>query len=817
MESKAIKILAIDDNNDNLIILKALIKDAFPTAWFFSATTGKKGIEMAIAENPCVILLDVVMPEMDGFKVCKKLKANKKLCDIPVIFITAIKDDSESRIKGLEAGAEAFLAKPVDISELTAQIRAMVKINHANLLKQNEKEHLSKMLEEQTHELKITHKATLNLLDDLNKEVDARKEIEKALRESEQKFSALYMNMIEGAALHKIIYNKQGEVEDYIIVETNIAFEKHLGIPRTKSIGKTSKEVYGVDQAPFLDIYSQVVKTGKSNVFDIYFPPMQKHFAISAYRPAQGYFATIFNDITEQKKAEELLQQNEKKYRLIAEKIHDVVWQMDLNGISQFVSPSIERFTGFTVKEYLNQTLSNRFAPESAAIAIEVFKNEVSRYTLLEVPPKDYQKLMILDYLCKDGGIKTGEVLITPNFDDGGKCVGLYGVTRDITERKNALKAVQESEEKFREMADMLPQIVFETDVNGVLNYVNKQAYKILGYPEDYSIKGLNTIDFYTPEDKKRAISNISDVMSGNKISNNEYTMIRKDGSTFRALIYINPIFKDTMPLGLRGIIVDITEQKKSEDQIKKLNETLEERVIERTIQLEAANQELEAFSFSVSHDLRAPLRAIHGFTQILEDEYANKFDEEGKRICAIIEGNTRKMGMLIDDLLGFSRLSRTQIQKTEVNMKSIIENIYLELTNETERTKINFQVDTICSVPADSTMIGHVWSNLISNAIKYSSKSEKSIISISSRNENNTCVYCIKDNGVGFDMNYVHKLFGVFQRLHTDKEFEGTGVGLAIVQRVIHRHGGKVWAKAEVNKGAEFYFSLPLSHANPN
>ena len=125
MESKAIKILAIDDNNDNLIILKALIKDAFPTAWFFSATTGKKGIEMAIAENPCVILLDVVMPEMDGFKVCKKLKANKKLCDIPVIFITAIKDDSESRIKGLEAGAEAFLAKPVDISELTAQIRAM--------------------------------------------------------------------------------------------------------------------------------------------------------------------------------------------------------------------------------------------------------------------------------------------------------------------------------------------------------------------------------------------------------------------------------------------------------------------------------------------------------------------------------------------------------------------------------------------------------------------------------------------------------------------------------------------------------------------
>lgn len=259
----------------------------------------------------------------------------------------------------------------------------------------------------------------------------------------------------------------------------------------------------------------------------------------------------------------------------------------------------------------------------------------------------------------------------------------------------------------------------------------------------------------------------------------------------------------------------DITERKQSEEKITNLNETLEQRVIERTAQLEAVSKEQEAFSYSVSHDLRGPLRRIHGFTQILEEDYSGKLDEDGKNICQSITENTRKMGTLIDDLLAFAQLSRADLQRSDLVMKDLVNAVFLDVTNEESRKHINFILNDICNAPADAKMIKHVWTNLLSNAVKYSSKREKAIISISCKRENEHCVYCIKDNGVGFDMKYVTKLFGVFERLHTEKEFEGTGVGLAIVQRIVMRHGGNVWAESEVDKGAAFYFSLPINGSN--
>jgi PAS domain S-box-containing protein len=249
----------------------------------------------------------------------------------------------------------------------------------------------------------------------------------------------------------------------------------------------------------------------------------------------------------------------------------------------------------------------------------------------------------------------------------------------------------------------------------------------------------------------------------------------------------------------------------RSENIIRNLNKKLEQSIDK----VSHANKELEAFSYSVSHDLRAPLRAIDGFTEILLREYSPKFDDEGKRICSVITGNSKKMGQLIDELLSLSRLDRTEMRFSSIDMNDLANTVYAELTTPEIRQRINFHLDDLKKAHGDPILIRQVWMNLLSNAIKFSSHNEQPVISITRREEKGQTVFCVKDNGAGFNMQYADKLFKVFQRLHSEKEFEGTGVGLAIVQRIVHRHGGKVWAEGEVDKGATFCFSLPRKEGN--
>ena len=295
------------------------------------------------------------------------------------------------------------------------------------------------------------------------------------------------------------------------------------------------------------------------------------------------------------------------------------------------------------------------------------------------------------------------------------------------------------------------------------------------------------------------------------------------------------------------GIIVSrvITERKQAEDELKKHRQNLEELVKARTTELEkktktleksqqslvfltedvnetraelenvnkkleASNKDLEAFAYSVSHDLRGPLRAISGFTRILMEDYVEKLDAEGKRLGGIIQQNTKKMSQLIDDLLAFSRMGRVSMSFSEIDMKEMANAIFHEASNAEARKRITFTIADLPKAEGDTNMMRQVWMNLISNAIKFSAKRKPAVISVSCQEEENKITYCIKDNGAGFNMKYKDKLFGVFQRLHSEKEFEGTGVGLALVQRIIHRHGGEVWANGEVDNGAAFYFSLP-------
>jgi light-regulated signal transduction histidine kinase (bacteriophytochrome) len=261
--------------------------------------------------------------------------------------------------------------------------------------------------------------------------------------------------------------------------------------------------------------------------------------------------------------------------------------------------------------------------------------------------------------------------------------------------------------------------------------------------------------------------------------------------------------------IGFSAIVRDLTERKMAEEEIRALNKDLERRVKERTAELEAANKELEAFSYSVSHDLRAPLRSIDGFSQALIEDYGGKLDTEGQDYLRRVRAATQRMGELIDDMLNLSRLTRREMRRERVDLSSIAQKVAKELQEAQPERKTEIAVTPGLAADGDSHLLRIALENLIGNAWKFTGKQPSARIEFGVAEQEGKPAYFVRDNGAGFDMAYAKKLFGAFQRLHAESEFPGTGIGLATVQRIIHRHGGRVWAEGEVGKGATFYFTL--------
>ena len=288
-----------------------------------------------------------------------------------------------------------------------------------------------------------------------------------------------------------------------------------------------------------------------------------------------------------------------------------------------------------------------------------------------------------------------------------------------------------------------------------------------------------------------------------------EYEFLFPDGEKKWFTYNIEPV-----PEGVFILSEDITEHRHLKKELKNHQEHLEDLVRERTSQLETANKEMESFAYSVSHDLRAPLRAVSGYAKLLEEEYGSTLDEEGNRLINVIQNSAKTMGSLIDDLLALSRLGRKEIKKNPVDMTQLTQSA-LHVINKLSDKKTEVKINELHPVNADASLMTQVMINLLSNAIKYSSKKDRPLVEVKSEKKNDHLIYSVTDNGAGFDMQYVGKLFGVFQRLHSSFDFEGTGVGLAIVNLIIRRHNGSVWAEGKVNEGATFYFSLPADEVN--
>ena len=287
-----------------------------------------------------------------------------------------------------------------------------------------------------------------------------------------------------------------------------------------------------------------------------------------------------------------------------------------------------------------------------------------------------------------------------------------------------------------------------------------------------------------------------------------EEKIIQMDGTLIDVEVTAIPFLFHSQP-AVQAVIHEITDRKKAEEKIKSLNDELEKRVNERTSQLLIANNDLQSFSYTVSHDLRAPVRALDGFASILLKDYSKVLDEEGKNMLGRIVKSAEKMGKLIDDLLSFSRLGRTELRFTTVDMYSMVNSVFQEFLTEENKGKIDFRLQNIPVAFGDPSLLRQVWSNLIGNAIKFSSHKPLCIIEVGCFLMESENIYFVKDYGAGFNMAYVGKLFNVFERLHPESEFEGTGVGLAIVNRIIQRMNGRTWAESKVNEGATFYFTV--------
>lgn len=377
---------------------------------------------------------------------------------------------------------------------------------------------------------------------------------------------------------------------------------------------------------------------------------------------------------------------------------------------------------------------------------------------------------------------------------------------KEIEKRELAEKTLRATSSRQEAILSAVPDIIMEVDVNKVYTWANQPGFDFFG--ED--VVGKEAAFYF--EGEQETYETAKPLFNGSENTIYIESLQRRNDGQKRLLAWWCRVLKDDSGnvTGALSSARDITEHEQAEEEIRKLNDELEQRVRNRTAQLEAANKEMEAFSYSVSHDLRAPLRAVDGYTRILLEDYAANLSKDAQSICGNIREGAQRMGRLIDDLLAFSRLGRAEMQASPIDMQTLANSVFFELTTSEKRESVDFRLQALPGAKGDPTMVRQVWMNLISNALKFSSKREGPIIELGCHEEAKETIYYIRDNGAGFDKQYIHKLFGVFQRLHSTREFEGTGVGLAIVRRIVQRHGGRTWAEGEIDKGATFYFSLP-------
>ncbi|MCD4818392.1 MAG: PAS domain S-box protein [Candidatus Cloacimonetes bacterium] len=550
-------------------------------------------------------------------------------------------------------------------------------------------------------------------------------------------------------------------------------------------------------------------------------------------------------NISKRKKAEKNLQK-EKTFSTTLVQASPVFFvAIDKNGKTIMMNDSMLEALGYESNQVIGKDYLSIFVPEEDhKLLSQVFKGLI----------QNHKGQINENWILK----KNGKTLLVEwhgrsILDEQGNFDYFFGAGIDITERKKTEKALKESEEKFRSMIESSPDAITVSDLSGTIIECNQETLIMHGFSTKEEIIGKKAFDLIIPQNKEKAVKNMKKTLKKGFTKNIGYSLLRKDGSFFRSEIS-SSVIRDSLGkiISFIAITKDVTERKKVEEELEKYRKQLEELVKDRTKKLEEknkelekktnkieksqqslallledvnesraelntsnkkledANKELEAFSYSVSHDLRAPLRHIDGFTKILKQNIKNRLDEESLKYFDYIINSSKQMNQLINDLLIFSRVSRKNVNKTNFNMKTVINEALQTFDIEIKDSNISIIIDDMPDVNIDVSLIRQVWINLISNAIKFTGNNKNPEIHIGTEKDTDgNTIFFIKDNGAGFDQKYVSKIFGVFQRLHSVNEFPGTGIGLANAKRIIMKHGGEIRAVGKINKGASFLFTL--------
>jgi PAS domain S-box-containing protein len=507
-------------------------------------------------------------------------------------------------------------------------------------------------------------------------------------------------------------------------------------------------------------------------------------------------------EITVRKHAEKSLQESEAHLRALIETLPDLVWLKDPDGVYLTCNPKFERFFGAKQSEIVGRTDYDFVDKELA----DFFREHDKASMAAGRPSLNEEEVTYAD----DGHKELIETIKTPMLAPDGKLIGVLGVGRDITERKHAEQKLQLQAAALESAANG----IVITNRAGEIQWVNPTFTAMTGYGLEEAV-GQSTRLLRSGKQDKKFYQELWDTILSGRVWKGELINRRKDGSLYIDEQSITPVCNEQGKIThFVAIKQDITERKQAEEELEKHREHLEELVAERTAALEAANKELESFSYSVSHDLRAPLRAIDGFSRAVLEDYGSVLDGQGRQYLERVHAGAQRMSILIDDLLRLSRVTRAEPKMVQVDLSAVAQAVIQELTLSEPGRETEVVIAPALRVRADDRLMRVMLENLLGNAWKFTGKKADTRIEFGQQEQDGESVFYVRDNGTGFDMRYADKLFGAFQRLHKVEEFPGTGIGLATVARIIRRHGGRVWAEGEVDKGATFYFTLGTGNA---